>query len=203
MADCRIWTVLCLAIRPDRSLKKISENAGQYFAISVAIFVIAYVGTAFVMAPYGMVESAEIAVISVVHGLFTVAFIVWITNRYGAGNGFKKMFTVLSCCLFFPIMAGLGLDITEQAYTAYHDMAHDGSPSFGFDLGIVGSLIWRNLAAIVVAVWLIILHTKAVMVTCKFGGRKSLAIIIVSILAYYPVSMAIGILTVALREITM
>ena len=196
-----------MAIRPDRSLKKISENAGQYIAISVAIFVISHVVTVFVMTPYGIAESAEIAAISVAHGLFTIAFIVWITNRYGAGNGFIKMFTVLSCCLFFPGMMALGLDVAEQAYTTHHDMVHDGSPSFGLDLGIVGSYIplfvWRNLVAIVVAVWLIILHTKAVVVTCGFGGRKSLAIIIASILLYYPVSIAIGILTVALREITM
>ncbi len=102
---------------------------------------------------------------------------------------------------------GLGLDVAERAYLGYYNAADDGLPSFWLDLGIVGSyislFIRNSLAPAAVFVWLFILYTKAVMVTCGFGGGKSLAIMAISILAYYPAGMAIGILSQVLHEITM
>ncbi len=210
--------ILWVIIRPTNSFRTLSENVNRYFVSSVILFVVSCILGIFVSLAINTnsIQKLDMSAIlmmaqTVLVNLFTIIVIFWTCKRLGSSSDFKKMFLVLSYCLFIITAISatfyVGIYLIESALypeagLALSDADSDPGPSYAIDFagGSVTTLVLNGFTLFFVT-WMIVLYAKAIKIVTGFGIKRSVAVSLLLILATYVVTIPMGIISILLQTL--
>lgn len=189
----RFYTVLGILKSPDKTIRKIYDNEGNYFVSSVIILVLASIFSTDIasgpldegiasVSQFGMwmsddpVDWITDPIFVILDIVVLIAIIFLIGKMFGGINNFKKIFVVLSHAIL-PVAIG-GIIISAIFFSLLSTIPYtiDGEDS---QFQYLGLMLYLGIM-IPLSIWSMIISIKALKIANGFGTGKAFGVILLA-----------------------